>query len=93
MPKSRKALNYDLDDNLLKKYYPNPKSYKNAWTEVKKFLYNKGFVDRQYSGVVSKNVLSYAKVEEITMELDESLDWLAPCVLKFDVTNIGPFMD
>lgn len=43
MPISRKALNYDLDDNLLKKYYPHPKSYKNAWTNVKDFLCDNGF--------------------------------------------------
>lgn len=46
MAQTRKALNYDLDDLLLQKYYPSPKSYKYAWTKVKRFLYKNGFEDR-----------------------------------------------
>ena len=38
MPVTKKALNYDLDDLLLKKNYPNSKSYKNAYTNVKNFF-------------------------------------------------------
>lgn len=34
MAVTKKALNYDLDDVLLRKHYPNPKSYKNAWGRV-----------------------------------------------------------
>ena len=41
MPTTKKALNYDLDDKLLQKYYPNPKSYKNAWTAVKNIFIKK----------------------------------------------------
>ena len=34
---SRKAINFDLSENLLKKYYPS-KNYRNSWREIKKFL-------------------------------------------------------
>ncbi len=47
----RKAVNFDLNDNLLKKYYPS-KSYKNAWRDIKKFLLKSNFAHRQYSGYV-----------------------------------------
>lgn len=90
MPTTKKALNYDLDDKLLQKYYPNPKSYKNAWTTVKKYLYKKGFESRQYSGVVSIKPMPDAIVQEIILELNEAFEWLGPCVQRFDVTNVGP---
>ena len=86
---TKKALNYDLDDTLLRKYYPDPKSYKNAWAKIKKYLYSKGFESRQYSGVVSKRPMTNAIVQEIILELNEEFKWLGPCVQKFDVTNVG----
>lgn len=89
MHNSRKALNYDLDDNLLKKYYPKTKTYKNAWKKVKKFLYKYGFENRQYSGVVSKYPISNAKTNEIILKLSYTYKWLGPCVKEFDVTNVG----
>ena len=52
---SKKALNFDLNDALLKKYYPS-KSYKNGRTDIKKFLVQNGFNHRQYSGYVSKKI-------------------------------------
>ena len=88
MPLTRKALNYDLDDFLLRKYYPNPNSYKYAWTLVKKFLYERGFEDRQYSGVISSKPMLQAIVQTILKQMCEEYKWFAPCVQKFDVTNI-----
>lgn len=86
---SRRALNYDLDDNKLKLYYPNPKSYKNAWRDIKGYLCKNGFESRQYSGVVSKDSMSMYEVGRIIKKLDLKFPWLAQCVLKFDVTNVG----
>lgn len=34
---SKKALNFDLSDVLLRKYYPS-KNYKKAWSDIKYFL-------------------------------------------------------
>ncbi len=90
MSVAKKALNYDLDDILLRKYYPNSKSYKNAWSKVKNFLCDRGFESRQYSGVVSKKPMTNATVQEIILELNEKFEWLGPCVQRFDVTNVGP---
>ena len=85
---TRKALNYDLDDRLLQNYYPNPKSYKHAWRVVKKFLYDNGFEDRQYSGVVSKRAMSNFTVQKIIKDLSASYERLNPCVQQFDVTSV-----
>ena len=86
---TRKALNYDLDDLLLQKHDPNPKSYKNAWKTVKKFLYKRGFEDRQYSGIISSRPMPQAVVQTVLKQLNNEYEWLAPCVQKFDVTNVS----
>ena len=57
---SKKALNFDLSDVLLRKYYPS-KNYKKAWSDIKYFLIKGGFRHRQYSGYVSKKRYFYVK--------------------------------
>lgn len=51
---SKKAINFDLYDALLKKYYPS-KNYKKGWTDIRKFLNQNSFKHRQYSGYVLSN--------------------------------------
>lgn len=89
MGKVIKALNYDLDDLLLQKHYPNPKNYKNAWRDVKSFLCKNGFEPRQYSGVISTKPMSYYDVSVVFKKLLNYYKWLEPCIQKFDVTNVG----
>ena len=93
MPLTRKAINYDLDDNLLKKYYPNPRSYKNAWRDVKSFLCKHGFEDRQYSGVISSKPMTAQTADKVIKLLNNEFGWLAPCVMKMDITSIGKVYD
>lgn len=89
MPYPKKALNYDLDEQKLKENYPNPKSYMNAWRDVKTFLCKNGFEQRQYSGVVSEKPMSPEDVIKVIDALNEKYPWLCNCVKKFDVTNVG----
>lgn len=84
----RKAINFDLNDNLLKKYYPS-KSYKNAWRDIKMFLINNQFEHRQYSGYVSINEISMAEVGNIIGKMARKWYWLSISVMHFDVTNVG----
>ena len=93
MALSRKALNYDFDDALLKKNYPNTKSYKYGWAKVKKFLNDYGFDHRQYSGVVSSKPMKYEQAQAIVFQLNKELEWLAPCVQRFDVTSVKDTYD
>ena len=44
---SKKALNFDLNDSLLRKYYPS-KNYKKGWSDLKKYFINNGFKHRKY---------------------------------------------
>ena len=84
----RKAVNFDLNDNLLKKYYPS-KSYKNAWRDIKRFLLKSNFVHRQYSGYVSNSEMSMAEVGNIIGKMSRKWTWLSKSVMQFDVTNVG----
>ena len=49
---SKKALNFDFDDGLLKRNYPS-NNYKKARNDIRAFLVKSGFVLRQYSAYVS----------------------------------------
>ena len=84
----RKAVNFDLNDNLLKKYYPS-KSYKNAWRDIKKFLLKSNFAHRQYSGYVSINSISMAEAGNTIGKMARKWNWLNKSVIQFDVTNVG----
>ena len=52
MLESKKALNFDLSNQALQKYYPS-KNYGKAWSDIKGYLLEIGFNHRQYSGYVS----------------------------------------
>lgn len=86
--KSRKAINFDLDENLLKEYYPS-KNYKNGWRDIKRYLENNNFIHRQYSGYVSKEAIPMAKIGIIIDEMSYQIKWLKKCIKEFDVTIVG----
>ena len=85
---SKKALNFDLNDSLLKKYYPS-KNYKKGWSDLKKYFINNGFKHRQYSGYVSLYPISMAEVVQIIKKLSSNYTWLKYCVKEFDVTIVS----
>ena len=85
---SKKAINFDLYDALLKKYYPS-KNYKNGWTDIRKFLNQNSFKHRQYSGYVSSNPISMTDVIQLIRNMSNYLYWLKYCVKEFDVTIVS----
>ena len=86
--KSRKAINFDLNDNLLKKYYPS-KSYKNARRDIRKYFEARNFSHRQYSGYVSNNFILMADAVNDVKSLSKQFRWLNLTVEVFDITIIG----
>ncbi|WP_296877262.1 VapD family protein [Thomasclavelia sp.] len=86
--KTRKAINFDLDEKLLKKHYPS-KNYRNSWKDIGKYLGSNGFLHRQYSGYVSKDYISMSDVGNIVINMAEYYSWLGLCVQQFDVTIVG----
>lgn len=86
--KTKKAINFDLDDNLLKRYYPS-KNYKKGWKDIQKYLEEQDFIHRQYSGYVSKNFISMTKLGHILDNMVQQYGWLKNCVKEFDITIVG----
>ena len=85
-----KAINFDLDTNKLKEYYPR---YQQAYKELLRFFVTHDFMHRQGSGYVSKNKMTSADIVDIIDEMRKSFSWCASCVKKLDVTNIGAQYD
>lgn len=84
--KKRKAINFDLSTNELKKHFDNTAE---AYNQIKKFMLENGFGHRQYSGYVSKEVMSRKEVLKITEKMAEQFPWLSTCIQEIDVTDIG----
>jgi len=88
----RKSLNFDLDTNKLKEYYPD-KTYTNAYEDIRKFLSENGFEHRQGSGYISQKEMTINKVTEIIEELTDKFSWLKHCFKTFDSYDIGDRFD
>lgn len=88
MLESKKAINFDLSDALLRKYYPS-NNYKKAWSDIKSYLLDNGFNNRQYSGYISKEPVTMDYVIQHILEMALLFQWLRYCVKEFDVTIVG----
>lgn len=86
--KIRKAINFDLDTQKLKDFYPG-NNYRDAYTDIQKFLFLNEFEHRQWSGYTSKIAMSEAEVAKLVGAMNRALPWLKECVNRFDVTDIG----
>ncbi len=80
-----KALNFDLDTNVMKSLGVYPDGYR----QLGKALHEAGFLHRQGSGYVSKGKLLNDDVNDIVESLTVKNPWLVKCVNKLDVTDVG----
>lgn len=83
-----KAINFDLDTNQLKNYYPGA-NYRHAYKDLGRFFDEHGFSHRQGSGYISVNKLTTADIYDLMDDLNHLLPWIGMCVKKIDVTNVG----
>lgn len=81
----RKALNFDLDTKKMKELNLYPRGYRLLGSSLKKH----GFEHRQGSGYISKAKLDGDNVYDIISDVVSENEWLASCVKKIDVTDIG----
>ena len=81
----RKAINFDLDTNIMKDH----RLYPNGYELLRVSFKNQGFEHRQGSGYLSTGKLTSDQVYEIVEEIVKEQPWLADCVKKIDVTDIG----
>lgn len=86
MSLSRKAINFDLSTNELKKHFNNTAE---AYSQIKDFMLENGFTHRQYSGYASKEVIDEDDIVVLIKSLADKFTWLSTCVQNFDVTDIG----
>lgn len=88
MLESKKAINFDLSNRELQKYYPS-KNYRKAWNDIRNYLIEIDFVHRQHSGYVSSSSVSMTYVIQHIIEMSLLFEWLRYCVKEFDVTIVG----
>lgn len=86
MSLARKAINFDLSTNELKKHFKNTAE---AYNQIKDFMLQNGFEHRQYSGYASKEVMEDDDITLLVLNITNKFSWLYPCTQKFDVTDIG----
>lgn len=87
MEEHYKAINFNLDTNALKLYYPG-KEYNKAYYDIRRFMEQNGFSHRQGSGYRSIEQLSDFAVNDLVEELFKEFDWLFKCTKRLDATNI-----
>lgn len=78
-------MNFDLDTKKMKEMNLYPKGYRLLGSSLKKH----GFEHRQGSGYISKVKLDGDNVYDIISDVVSENEWLANCVKKIDVTDIG----
>lgn len=83
--KTIKAINFDLKQHLLDRYYD--KSNTTAYYEIEKFMKANGFEHRQGSGYLSQNQIDMDTVYNILDNLKDTLPWTRVCIEKIDVTD------
>ncbi len=83
--KIRKAINFDLDTNIMKDRGLYPNGYELLRAAFKK----QGFEHRQGSGYLSISKLTSDQVYEAVEAIVKENLWLAECAKKIDVTDIG----
>lgn len=87
-----KAINFDLDSARLREEF-GESGRRKAYARIQSFLTKEGFDHRQWSGYVSKKPKSNAEIYDIVDRLAQNNTWLAKCVNRFDVTNVGSESD
>lgn len=85
-----KAINFDLNTNKLKEYYPR---YQQAYNDLSKFFKENNFYHRQGSGYVSNEKMTSADIIDLMGDLQKKYLWAGDCIKAIDVTNVGPQYD
>lgn len=83
-----KAINFDLSTHQLEAHYPG-NNYRQSYADLRRFFMQHGFTHRQGSGYLSGKKLSTADIYDLMDDLTQKFAWLALCVNKIDVTNVG----
>ena len=75
----RKGINFDLNTQALKEYYPKG-DWHNAYADVRDFFEANGFEHIQGSGYHSVEAMSEAKAMAVIYQMTKEFPWLNYCV-------------
>lgn len=86
----RKQLTFDIDTNILKKIL-GEKNYSNAYTQIRKFMENEGWIHIEGSVYMSKKPMSSTKVALLINDLKKKYPYLTKCIREMhqsDISNV-----
>ena len=82
-----------MDDIALMEHYVAKRggksAWKSAWSDIKSFMKEHGFVHSQYSGYESIGPMSYEEAYAILDDLRVQFPWFSKCAQVATLTEIG----
>ena len=83
----RKGINFDLNTQALKEYYPKG-DWHNAYADVRDFFEANGFEHIQGSGYHSVEAMSEAKAMAVIYQMTKEFPWLNYCVNVCTISDV-----
>lgn len=87
----RHTIHIDLKVKYLQKYYD--KSPSSAYSEIKNYLLEHGFLSKKDSDYISKEPISNTEIAKVTTQMSLEFPWLHQCCTKFDTEEISDIQD
>lgn len=81
------AIVFDLDTETLKNLYPNA-SWNNAYSDVRKFLTDRGFEWRQGSTYFGDDSIDAVRCVRVVQKLAKKFPWFEPAVKDIRMLRI-----
>ena len=81
------AITFDLDTETLEKLYPT-ESWRNAYTDIRKFLEEHGFEHKQGSVYFSVDEMDAIECVVVAQDLADTFDWFTPCLKDIRMLRI-----
>lgn len=88
----KKGINFDLDTEALKKYYPGS-DWHNAYHDVRSYFEKHGFDHIQGSGYHSVKPMAEANAMAIIYKMSELYEWLNYCVSICTISDVPELYD
>lgn len=88
----KKRINFDLDTEALKKYYPG-RDWHNAYYDVRSYFEKNGFEHIQGSGYHSVSPMSEIKAMAVLYQMTKELPWLNFCVRICTISDVPELYD
>lgn len=92
MKKCRKAINFDLRINNLRRYF-NEANPNYAYDLIHNYMISHDFIHRQYSGYVSNEEMTENQLIKFVIKMSNDFPWLHKCLSKCDSTDISNLHD